>query len=505
MSDLKNIVGQSSVILLGTAVTVLSGFFFKAFLARHLGAGGLGIYSLGISVVTIASIFVTLGLGNGLVRFVSKYMAEQNYVQLHTYLYHTFKLSLISTCLFGSMLVLFPHFIATRILHAPEMESYLWFFAILLLLNSFVALFDQIIRGCKQVKKSTVIGNFIRQPFKIILAVVLMLGGSGLSGYLVAEIAAALLTVLLFALLARKLLSVMVRPIFKAAQSKLLPEERKFGMNFLLINLTGVLQTEGDKILLAAYFSTTELGIYAVILTFLAFVPIVLKAVIAIFGPIASEQFSLGNFSALKNLLMKTTYFTFLISFSIAFIIAYSGQTLLLIFGREYQSGYVPMLIILSGSLLDVVTGSIGTVLVMSGNERYVRNISIYGFIGSIILFLIFIPVWGIYGAAVVKMFVLLCTNGYVSVVLYKTLNMSIFNKSYMALLLYSALFLVLGYFLREELTATIVTTIWSCAGLLLAYYIGWYLLLADPEHKRYVGILISKFRAFTTSKNNEP
>lgn len=77
MSDFKNIANQSSIFLLGTIFTLVVGFFFKFFLADQLGAEGLGIYSLGISIITVLSVFVSLGLGNGLVKYVSKYVAEK--------------------------------------------------------------------------------------------------------------------------------------------------------------------------------------------------------------------------------------------------------------------------------------------------------------------------------------------------------------------------------------------------------------------------------------------
>ena len=37
----------------------------------------LGLFALGMSIVSILSIFLSLGLGNGLIKYVSKYVAKK--------------------------------------------------------------------------------------------------------------------------------------------------------------------------------------------------------------------------------------------------------------------------------------------------------------------------------------------------------------------------------------------------------------------------------------------
>ena len=103
--------------------------------------------------------------------------------------------------------------------------------------------------------------------------------------------------------------------------------------------------------------------------------PIVLKSVISIFGPIISEKFAVSRFDEVKGLIEQTSYYIFLITFSIIIIIAFGGKLLLSLFGSEFVIGYVPMIIILIGFFFDVISGAVGTVLIMSGNEKKVRNI----------------------------------------------------------------------------------------------------------------------------------
>ena len=69
MSILKKIVSQSAIYFVGTIFSVLVGFFFKVYISSLLGAQGLGLFTLGVSSISIASIFLTWGYGNGLNSF----------------------------------------------------------------------------------------------------------------------------------------------------------------------------------------------------------------------------------------------------------------------------------------------------------------------------------------------------------------------------------------------------------------------------------------------------
>ena len=84
----------------------------------------------------------------------------------------------------SSIYFVFPGFIAKYLLHSQEIAEYLPLFGIFLIISSFLSIGDQIIRGFQEVKKSTLVHHFIRLPFKVIIAVVLI-GGYDLYGYIV--------------------------------------------------------------------------------------------------------------------------------------------------------------------------------------------------------------------------------------------------------------------------------------------------------------------------------
>ena len=77
-SEMGQISRHSAVFFLGTLFTAAAGYFFKIYLARVLGAGALGVYALGMTLVGFFGLFNGLGLPQTAARFVAAYSAKVN-------------------------------------------------------------------------------------------------------------------------------------------------------------------------------------------------------------------------------------------------------------------------------------------------------------------------------------------------------------------------------------------------------------------------------------------
>jgi Polysaccharide biosynthesis protein. len=115
MSLIKKIVGQSAVYFIGTVIAVVIGFFFKVYLSRMLGADALGIYSLGLTAIGVLGIFLSLGYGNGLIRFISKYKATDSKNRLISYIGNTLVINLCIVVPLSVCFYLFPEIIASKL------------------------------------------------------------------------------------------------------------------------------------------------------------------------------------------------------------------------------------------------------------------------------------------------------------------------------------------------------------------------------------------------------
>ena len=446
MSLVKKIVGQSAVYFLGTVISVIVGFFFKVYLSRVLGADALGIYSLGITTIGVLGIFLSFGYGNGLIRFVSKYKATQNYNTLISYLTNT---SIINLCVVLPMSFLFyffPEVIADKILKTPKLKEYVPLFGLMMFVNSFLILAEQTVRGLQEVKKSTIINTFLRLPFKIGLVVLFFNWGWQLEGYIIAEVLGSVLAFIFLIILIKRLLPRLTD--FKRINFN--KEEKKYSLNLLITNSVLALGRHGDKVVLVYFLSTFELGIYSVTLTIAAFIPLVLTSVNSIFSPIISQLHSQNKLKDLEHYFQLSGRYIFLLSFPLMVFIFLFSKPIMSLFGNDFIQGSVLLSLIVIGQLINVSMGSVGLMLQMTGLEKPMRDISIVTSLISFLLYFLLISKWGLVGLGVVYIFNILLQNIACTYVLNKNLNIHLFHTEYIKLII---LFCGLGlpsYFIIE-------------------------------------------------------
>jgi O-antigen/teichoic acid export membrane protein len=71
------------------------------------------------------------------------------------------------------------------------------------------------------------------------------------------------------------------------------------------------------------------------------------------------------------------------------------------IFGHDFEVGWSILIVGTAGQLVNCAVGSVGYLLLMSGNQRHLMKIHFIMALVTILLALLLIPRWGLVGAAV--------------------------------------------------------------------------------------------------------
>src|SRR5580700_10770390 len=195
--NLGQISRQSAVFFLGTLFTMGAGYLVKVYVARVLGAEQLGLYALGMTMVSLVQVAGMLGLQGTAPRFVAVYNATGKPDDLRGFLTRSVGAILLLNLLWSAGLVLSGTWIARNLYHAPDLARYIPLFAVLAVLGAINVFFCQVLAGFKDIAKRTVITNFVGSPLVIALTVVLLALGTGMWGYLSAQIISAAVVVAL--------------------------------------------------------------------------------------------------------------------------------------------------------------------------------------------------------------------------------------------------------------------------------------------------------------------
>ena len=433
-SQMGQISRHSAVFFAGTMFTAAAGYLFKVYLARVLGAEALGLYALGMTIIGLVGVFNGLGLPQAAVRFVALYTATNKYEELRGFLVRAFCLLFAANVVLGCFVVFAGPWIALHFYHTLELRQYLGLFALIMILGAMTTFFGQILQGYKDVSRRTIITNFIGTPLMMVLTIAFVMAGQGLQGYILAQVLSAGFVLLLLFAMAWKLSPKAMRR-YSGALPRLESQVLSFGAAAFGMALMEFLLAQIDKVLIGFYINAREVGIYAVAMAIVAFVPVALQSVNQIFSPTISDLHARGEHELLGRLFQTLTKWILALTLPLATVVMVFSKPLMQIFGQEFEAGWIVLVIGTAGQLINCGTGSVGYLLLMSGNQNRLIKVQAVMTGGMVLLNVLLIPPLGILGAALATAATAIVSNIWFLIEVRGALGMSPYNRRYLHLL----------------------------------------------------------------------
>ena len=498
-SQVGHISRNSGVYFAGTVFSVGLGYLFKIYLARVLGAEDLGLYALGMTLVGFFGIFNTLGLPNSTLRFVAAYSASGKMKELHALLWRAAGLLLAANLTLAGVLLFLGRSIAMRLYHAPRLIGYLPLFAFIMMLGVVNGFYGKVLAGYRDLKLRTLIVNFIGSPLNMVVSIVLILAGMGLRGYLAAQVASAVVVGILLLIAVRHFTPPEAR--FFARSGSAPPKEvLSFSAAMLGIGLLEFLISQTDKVALGFYRSARDVGIYSVAAALVAYIPLALSSVNQIFAPTIADLYTRGEHTLLRRLFQSLTKWVVGLTLPLALVVIVFARPLMRIFGGDFEFGWPVLIIGAIGQLINCGVGSVGYLLLMSGNEKRLLKVQISMAVIAVMGCAALTPIWGIYGAAAAMAMANIGMNVWNLLEVRKALGIIPYNRSYIHLVLPAAA--TVGLILVVKNYSYLFHHDWLSVGVAL---VGGYFafpsvfLLAtglDPDDHLIAAALWSRFRS---------
>ena len=461
---LKNFLYPSVIYFLGTIFSAGLGVFYKSYVVKYLEISYLGLYSLGMSIVSIVLIFTTLGFRDGLPFFIPKYLSKKKYSRLHKYLQTTFKFNIISIAIFSLIALSIPNFILNDLLRAQELEPYLFYFILLLIINSFVSIFIQIINGFQKVQKSVIIEKFICNTFKVFLCMGLVNMGLDFFGFLAAELFASTLA---FILLARIVINqfhkINIPHLYEKSTKATNLLEKSYSNSMLIKNIFNQLSIHLGTVFVIFYTDFKQLGIYALIISITSFIPIILNSVNAVFKPIISQLYAQGEIEVIKKYFQIISRYTFVFSLPLIVCIYLSRGAILNYFHIKNHAIDSVFILFILVEFLSLAKGPVFISLEMMGYDKEIRNVGVFNLGIKTILFFILIPKYGIIGIGIAELISVAIFVFIGSLILYKKSAIHVLNTKYLNHIILSILSFILinVIFINHNEVKSIYELIW--------------------------------------------
>ena len=398
--ELAKVSAHSGVFFAGTLFTAGAGYLFKLYTARVLGAEMLGLYALGLSLVSLLGVVGSLGLGGAATRFVAAYAGTGRLDLLRGFLVRGLGTLAVVSLGLGVALALGGGWIAERVYQAPALADYVWLFAAMLPISVVSGFLGQVLGGYQAIATRTVLTSFVSVSLTIGLSVAALSRGWGLRGYLVAQLVSALVTL---ALVARAVWRASPAGTWDREGTRPWPDRRVVAFAGSMMAISGLefLLGQWDRVALGIYLDATAVGIYTVAATTVGFIPVLLQSVNSIFAPIIAAAHARGDRLLLAALFRTLTKWTFALTLPFAAVVVLWAPTIMGLFGEEFRSGSAILVAGTLGQLANCGAGSVGYMLIMSGHQGALVRVQVLVGVASALAYMVVAPVWGLSGVAI--------------------------------------------------------------------------------------------------------
>jgi len=393
---MKEVVRGAAVAFVLKVLGAGLGFGFNVLLARLLGAEGTGVYYLALTVTTIASVVGRMGLDNALLRFTAANAAQREWDKVAGVYRKGIWIAVGASSAAMLIVVSSASWIAQSIFSEPTLTAPLRLMAFGILPMSLLTLHAELLKGLKKIRDAMLVQG-VGLPI-ISVPLLSLLGGSlGILGAAVAYVMSTVIVLLLGIGLWRRATPQLrgLRGIFDTRRliTTSLPLFWVASMN-LVMSWT-------DTIMLGIWTDSESVGIYGVAMRTAMLTSFILVAVNSIVAPKFASLYVQGDHRALGNLARNATKLITFLSMPVLLLFVIAPTQVLEMFGPHFTAGATVLVILAVGQFVNVATGSVGYLLMMSGHEKLMRNNIITSAALNVVLNVMLIPKYGIIGAAI--------------------------------------------------------------------------------------------------------
>jgi O-antigen/teichoic acid export membrane protein len=367
-------------------------------LARLLTIREFGVYTYAFTWISLLSIIATVGLENLVVREVALYKNQGAWELLKGLLKRSDQVVLLVSSIIGLAVSL----IAWYAWHEADWPMFLAFFITMIGLPP--AALRNLRRGAMDGLSQVTLGflpETLIAPIMFILftGIAALFLNRNLTAVIVLSIYNFVTIVTFF--ISSEILKVNLPNQLKSVVSKYkMKAWIKSAIPFIFLGSLYIISSRVDILMLGSMKGVEESGIYVPVnrgAQLLTFIP---AAIGRVLSSKLAQNYANGEVEELQKLMTKSSKVISLTTLPLVIIFILFSDYYLLLFGQDFVSGKVALIILCLGQLFNALTGLPDILLNMTGNESYTAIISAISVALNVVLNALLIPIWGIEGAA---------------------------------------------------------------------------------------------------------
>ncbi|MBD0833590.1 lipopolysaccharide biosynthesis protein [Aestuariibaculum sediminum] len=387
LQSLKNVISTYLGFVIGAINTL---FLFTNFMSdAYYGMVG---YMLSLAYVIMP--VMAFGVHNTLVKFYSTFKTR---VSLNSFLTLMLFLPLIIILPLSAIGYFSYNSIASFLSRENSIiENYLWHTFIIAVALAYFEVFF----AWAKVQMQTVFGNFMKEVFHRVGTMVLLF----LLYFKVIDIEQfmqGIVLVYIIRMLIMKIYAFSLKwPVLIFKKLNNWQSIIKYSFLIIIAGSVASVLLDVDKVMLGYYIPIGEIAYYNVAIYIAAVIAVPLRSMHQILLPLSAKYINEKDLKSLDDLSKRSSLTLFIVSGLIFLLIVLNINQLYLIIEEQYSDGLFVVLIISLAKLYDALLGSNNAILFNSDYYRIVLFLGVILVVLMVILNIIFIPLFGINGAA---------------------------------------------------------------------------------------------------------
>ena len=378
------VVGGAFMLVFGVAVT------------RSLGAKDSGIFFLALTIITIISIVGRFGLDNVIVKVTSNYSILNQWSALHVFYRKTIIIGIILSISFSLLLWILAPALANNVFNEDELAPILQILAFAITPLVVLNMHGQFLRGLKRISHSEIVLSFGMPAITLFISFVAL--AWGIYGFAIAYVISAATILILSILL---WLYELPKDTSPTTQGQTQKEIFRSAAPFFVATIMGMIIDRTSIIILGLTGTSSEVAIFEAANRTTLVINFMLAAINSIAAPKFAALYMQHDMKNLKSTVRHGARILTMAATPFLAILVLIPEKVMSIYGLDFVDGSTALMILAIGQFFNAATGSVGYLLMMTNNEKLLRNIVVVSALMHIIICIYAIPKYGVIGAAV--------------------------------------------------------------------------------------------------------
>lgn len=407
-----------------------------------------GLVGFIISTGMLVMPFMAFGVPNTIVKFFSSYEEKERVQFLSWALFLPFLVAIPLAILCYFFYVEIATLLSSR---NAIVSDYVWHIYLIALSSAYFELFY----AWSKVHLKTVFGNFMKEVFHrlciMVLLILLSLGSITVVFFIHSLVGVYILRMLIMKGYAYYLQRPLVTLSRKHNRPQNVGSVLKYTSLIILAGSVATMLLDLDKFMLGLFKDIDNVAYYGVAIYIATVIAVPLRAMHQITYPMVAEMLNQDRREEMKELYQKSSISLLVISGLLFLLISCNIQSLYALINPNYALGLYVVLLIGAAKLFDTMLGINNAIVFNSDYYRLVLYAGVFLVLLAIVLNVLLIPIYGMYGAAIATFIASLCYGIIKIVIVKEKFGMQPFTVRTLKGMLLISLFFVAFYFWKID------------------------------------------------------